>query len=147
MQHSVAAGKALNGDAKDVSFESSVADARLRADPRRIQQVVTILLENALRYGGEKVEVRLDPAPGGLAVTVADDGPGLTEAERAHVFERFFRGSNAAIRYDGGAGLGLPVAKAIVEAHGGRIALSSEPNQGVRARFTLPVRPKLEAAS
>lgn len=148
VQRAVTTAKALGGEAKKtVNFETSVSEAKLQADPRRVQQVVTILLENALRYGGESVEVRLDFAPGGFAVTVADDGPGLTESEREHVFERFFRGSNAAIRYDGGAGLGLPVAKAIVEAHGGQIALTSESGGGVQARFTLPNRARLEAAS
>lgn len=147
VQHAVTAAEALGGGTKAVTFEASVSEAKLQADPRRIQQVVTILLENALRYGGESVEVRLDHAPGGFAVTIADDGPGLTDSEREHVFERFFRGSNAAIRYDGGAGLGLPVAKAIVEAHGGQIALTSEPGGGVQARFTLPNRARLEAAS
>ena len=147
VERAVTAAKALGSGRKAVKFETTVTDAKLRADPRRIQQVVTILLENALRYGGENVEVRLDHAPGGYAVTIADDGPGLTASEREHAFERFFRGSNAAIRYDGGAGLGLPVAKAIVEAHGGQIALTSEPGQGVEARFTLPNRIRLEAAS
>ncbi len=145
--HAVTAGRALGVTGKTVTFEAAAAPAKVRADPSRIHQVVTVLLENALRYGGQEVQVRLDQAPGGFAVTVADDGPGLTEDELAHVFERFFRGSNAAIRYDGGAGLGLPVAKAIVEAHGGRIALTSEPGEGVQARFTLPDRLRLAAAS
>ena len=132
---------------KTVHFESAVDSARLSVDPNRIHQVMTILLENALRYGGEEVRVRLDQTPDGYAVTVSDDGPGLTDQELAHVFERFFRGSNAAIRYDSGAGLGLPVAKAIVEAHGGRIALTSQPGLGVQARFTLPSQPMLAAVA
>lgn len=143
----VTASGALGYSDKHVDFEVTVTPAKLRADPRRILQVVTILLENALRYGGNEVRVRLDSAPNGFAITVADDGPGLTEEELEHVFERFFRGSNAAIRYDGGAGLGLPVAKAIIEAHGGRIALTSEPGGGVQARFTLPDRTRLAAVS
>ena len=147
VKRTVAAAPALGETTKSVAFNSAVETAKLRADPNRIQQVVTILLENALRYGGEDIRVRLDQAPGGFAVTVADDGPGLTDDELSHVFERFFRGSNAAIRYDSGAGLGLPVAKAIVEAHGGRIALSSEVGEGVQARFTLPDRLRLAEAS
>ncbi|MDJ0896090.1 MAG: ATP-binding protein [Alphaproteobacteria bacterium] len=147
VEHTVAAGRALGDSNKTVCFDKTVAPARVRADPNRIHQVVTILLENALRYGGREVRVRLDQTPDGFAVTVADDGPGLSEDELPHVFERFFRGSNAAIRYDGGTGLGLPVAKAIVEAHGGQIAVTSEPGEGVQARFTLPNRPRLAVAS
>ncbi len=142
VERAVESGRALDETTKTLTFEKVVQTAMLRADPSRVQQVITILLENALRYGGQEVHVRLDHAPGGFAVTVADNGQGLTEEELAHVFERFFRGSNAAIRYDGGAGLGLPVAKAIVEAHGGRIALTSDPGGGVQARFTLPDRPR-----
>ena len=147
LETAVEAGRALDDSPKTVTLEAAVAPAKLSADPNRIHQVVMILLENALRYGGREVQVRLDQSPDGFAVTVVDDGPGLTSEELAHVFERFFRGSNAAVRYDGGAGLGLPVAKAIIEAHGGRIALSSEPGEGVQASFTLPARPRLAAAS
>ncbi len=147
VERTVSAGRTLGDAGKTVIFEATTAPAKLRADPDRIRQVVTILLDNALRYGRQRVDVRLDRTPDGFAVTVVDDGPGLTEEELAHVFERFFRGSNAAIRYDGGSGLGLPVAKAIIEAHGGEIALTSAPGEGVRARFALPDRPRLVAAS
>ena len=147
VDRAVAAGRTLGDASKVLDFTTTVSPAPLRADPDRIRQVVTILLENALRYGDREVHVRLDQTPSGYAVSVADDGPGLAEHELAHVFERFFRGSNAAIRYDGGTGLGLPVAKAIVEAHGGQIALKSAPGEGVEARFTLPNRPRLALAS
>ncbi len=147
VERAVAAGRTLADTPKAVSFQATVRPALLRVDPNRIRQVVTILLENALRYGHREVLVRLDQTPTGFAVSVVDDGPGLAPEELAHVFERFFRGSNAAIRYDGGSGLGLPVAKAIVEAHGGKIALTSEPGEGVEARFTLPKGPRLAAVS
>ena len=128
-------------------LSTEVAEASVRCDARRIRQVLLILLENAVRYGGRSIEMRLDPAPGGFAISVTDDGPGLTEDERERAFERFFRGSNAANRYDQGIGLGLPMAKAIVEAHGGEIALKSAPGEGLTASFTLPRRAKLEAVS
>ena len=147
VERAVAAGRALGDNTGSVTFEAAVTRSRVRADPSRIRQVITILLENALLYGAREVRVRLDQTPDGFAVTVTDDGPGLADDEIAHVFERFFRGSNAAMRYDGGAGLGLPVAKAIIEAHGGQIALTSEPGDGVEARFTLPSRLRLVAAS
>ncbi|MEM1046323.1 MAG: HAMP domain-containing sensor histidine kinase [Pseudomonadota bacterium] len=147
VDNALEACQTLGNGRSEIGFEAAIRPAVVRADPSRIQQVVTILLENALRYGGDTIKVRLDPAPGGFAVTVSDNGPGLTDAEIDHVFERFFRGSNAAIRYDGGAGLGLPVAKSIIEAHDGKIALTSEPGHGVQARFMLPDRPRLAIAS
>ena len=133
------------GRGAGISFVGDVGRAVVRADRDRIRQVLVILLENALRYGDGRVEVRLHGAPSGYAVSVANDGPGMTEEEQARAFDRFFRGSNAAGRYREGAGLGLPVAKSIVEAHGGTIALRSGPGEGVTVSFILPARPRLEA--
>ena len=130
-----------------IYFSSEVSEASVRCDAIRIRQVLLILLENAVRYGGRSIDLRLDPSPGGFAISVSDDGPGLTEDEQERAFERFFRGSNAATRYDQGIGLGLPLAKTIVEAHGGDIALRSAPGEGLTASFTLPRRAKLEAVS
>ena len=130
-----------------VTFSTDVDEAIVRADAGRIRQVVIILLENAIRYGGSAIELRLDPSPGGFAISVCDDGPGMSEEEQVRAFDRFFRGSNAAARYDQGAGLGLPMAKAIVEAHGGKIALTSPPGEGVTVSFTLPERAKLEVVA
>ena len=146
LENAIEASRKLAGPNAMISYETHVDEARLSADSGRLRQVVMILLENARLYGGSQIHVRLDDTPNGYAVSVSDNGPGLAEDDLTHVFERFFRGSNAALRYDGGAGLGLPVAKAIVEAHGGQIALTSTPGEGVEARFTLPGRPYLAAA-
>ncbi len=131
----------------DLVYESTLEQAEVRGDAGRIRQVVLILLDNAIRYGGNEIELRLDPSPRGYAICVRDNGPGMTKEELEHAFERFFRGSNAAARYDQGAGLGLPMAKAIVESHGGEIALSSEPGDGLTVSFILPKRAKLEAVA
>lgn len=148
LDEKAAVARGLIPDAKGkVRFETSLSTATVRGDARRIRQVVLILVENALRYGDGDVLLRLDPAPGGYAVSVIDHGPGMTEAELEGAFQRFYRGAGAPSRYEAGSGLGLPVAKAIVEAHGGRIALRSAPGQGVTATFTLPARPRLEAVS
>ncbi len=130
-----------------IGFSTNVEDAKVRADAGRLRQVVLILLENALRYGGSAIELRLNSSPGGYAVAVHDDGPGLTEEEQSRAFERFFRGSNATSRYQEGVGLGLPMAKAIIEAHGGAIALHSRPGEGLTVTFTLPKRGNLEVAA
>ncbi len=130
-----------------VRYIATVHDAPAYTDPVRIRQVILILLENASRYGGKSIDLRLDTAPKGYVLSVSDDGPGMSDVERQNAFERFFRGSNAAIRYRQGSGLGLPVAKAIVEAHGGEILLESAPNQGVTVSFTVPKDPDLDAAA
>ena len=123
------------------------SEAQIRGDMGRIRQIILILLENAFQYGGQMIEVRLDSAPRGYAVSISDDGPGMTDDEQSRAFERFFRGSNAAVRYDQGAGLGLPMAKAIVDAHGGEIAVKSSPGAGLTVSFTLPKRARLAAVS
>lgn len=135
------------GNGREVDLVNIDGPAMVRGDGDRIRQVVIILLENALRYGGASVHVRLDPTPAGYAVSVADDGPGMTAAELDRAFDRFFRGSNAGDRYASGSGLGLPVAKAIVEAHGGDIALRGGPGEGLTATFTIPKRTPLKAVS
>lgn len=131
----------------NVSFRSDLTAALVRADPDRLRQVVMILLDNAQRYGGERVEVVLNTSPGGYTIAVSDDGPGLSAEEQARVFERFFRGENATQRYSAGLGLGLPVAKAIVEAHEGRMGIESEPGQGVTVSLVLPGQPALRVVS
>lgn len=122
----------------DIRIESVAIPALAHADALRLRQVLLILLDNAARHGGRHAQVSLTPEDSTWCLTVRDDGPGLAPAELARVFQRFYRGGDAASRYAAGAGLGLPVAKAIVEAHAGTLALESGPAQGVRATLTLP---------
>ena len=107
---------------------------------------ILILLENASRYGGEQVTLRLDKAVGGYRIAVEDNGPGMTEEERSRAFQRYFRGSNAASHYSEGVGLGLPVAKSIIDAHGGSISIDERDGGGLIVAFTLPARAKRIAA-
>ena len=131
----------------EITFSNQTDGARVRADAGRIRQVACILLENALRYGGDRIDVRLERTAAGYLVIVSDNGPGMPEEDQPHAFERYFRGTNSAQRYAHGVGLGLPVAKAIVEAHGGEISMTSVPGSGFSVSFTLPGRPKLKAVS
>lgn len=110
------------------------------ADSGRLRQVFTILLDNAIKYSkeGGEVEVGLAHGDGKVTVTVADRGIGLSEEELRHVFERYYRGSKAA-HHEGGTGLGLPVARAIVEAHGGEIVLESREGGGLVSTVCLPM--------
>ena len=108
-------------------------------DPQRIREVLTNLLSNALRYTprGGNITVRLAESGSGserrLTLSVQDSGPGIDPEILPHVFDRFFKSGDS-----GGMGLGLSIAKYLVEAHHGRIWAASEARQGTRISFTLP---------
>jgi signal transduction histidine kinase len=107
----------------------------VNADPVRLREVLTNLLSNALRHtpSGHAVSVSVTERPGGVAISVADTGDGMTPAQLGRMFDRFYKG--AASR---GSGLGLAIAKSIVTAHGGTIDASSEPGAGTTITFALP---------
>ena len=114
----------------------------INADPQRIGQVIGNLLSNALRYTPEKVgqiRVKVEGQHKAVTLSVNDNGPGITEAELTHVFDRFWRAEKSRTRAAGGAGLGLAIAKQLVEMHGGTIGVESNPGVGTRFWFTLPV--------
>ena len=125
-----------------VEIEIAVpAEAALVAGrPEHLARVVRNLLENAARHARRKVSITLraepGPGPGDVVLVVADDGPGIDPADRARVFDRFTRLDDARSRDEGGSGLGLPIAREIVEAHGGRIAIGDGP--GGRLVVRLP---------
>ena len=111
--------------------------AVVRADPRYARQVLTNLLSNASRYSPQGSTIRVSGRAEGdhVRVAVADEGPGIPSEEQPLLFERFYRS-----KAEGpGIGLGLAIARGIVEAHGGRIGLTSEPGRGTSVWFTLPV--------
>jgi signal transduction histidine kinase len=126
----------------DVGVAVSVEPADLTAagDPERVHQVVANLLENAVRYTprGGTVEVRARRAPDGVTIEVLDEGPGIPESEQARVFERFYRADAARASADGGAGLGLAIARWIVDLHGGQIHPEARDPHGCRMVVTLP---------
>jgi len=109
------------------------------ADPEFTQQVVKQLVENALKYSPENTPLTItaELKGGKIVIGVVDHGPGIEDDERARLFEKFFRGRRH--RFDSkGTGMGLAIAKGIVEAHGERIWVESEPGQGAAFYFTLP---------
>ncbi len=123
---------------------SHILRAPILADPDRLRQAVLILLENARRYGGRDIVLRLDPTPEGYRIAVEDDGPGMSDEDKEMAFQRYFRGANAADRHVEGLGLGLPVARSIAEAHGGTIILSDREGGGLVAALTVPLKPLRE---
>jgi PAS domain S-box-containing protein len=120
-----------------------------RGDWMRIDQVLGNLLSNALRYAPphEPVEVRLVPQGREVVFEVRDWGPGIPIDEQSRIFERFHRVGHYMTREPGGAGLGLYLAKRLVEAMGGRIWVSSRLGHGSVFSFALPVEPSLNAVA
>jgi len=113
-----------------------------RADPEDLQLVWQNLLENAVRYSpeGGVVEVAVTGTDGGPARIIFEDhGVGIPADELPHVFERFYRGDPSRTRATGGFGLGLAIAKALVEAYGGTITAENAPSQGTRMTVELPL--------
>jgi two-component system sensor histidine kinase KdpD len=110
------------------------------AEPALIEQVLSNLIENAIRYAGPDtpISVSAQVADGGVDVQVIDRGPGIPEEERDKVFEKFYRGARTRTS-EGGAGLGLTICRAIVRAHGGKIAVRGREGGGTLVEFTLPV--------
>jgi signal transduction histidine kinase len=96
-------------------------DLVIRADPRRMVQVVRNLVNNALAHAESRVEVSAARVGNGVEICVADDGPGVPPEHVERIFDRFYRADESRSRATGGAGLGLAIAKQLVELHGGRI--------------------------
>jgi two-component system sensor histidine kinase KdpD len=129
---------ALPADARPVTVNLAPDLPLVDADPEFAAQVVKQLVENALKYspGGSPVVVSAERRDARIVIGVGDRGPGIEENERGRIFDKFFRGRRH--RFDTkGTGMGLAIAKGIVEAHGGRIWVESEPGQGSVFYFAL----------
>lgn len=112
----------------------------VEADADKLRQLLGIVLDNALKYTapGDEIAVRTRASGAKCVIEVADTGCGIEPADRERVFERFYRADKARSRETGGHGLGLSLARAIVEAHGGTIALSANDPRGTVALIALP---------
>jgi signal transduction histidine kinase len=109
----------------------------------RLKQLLLILLDNAFKYSPPAGHVTVDLRRNGTTaeVQIQDTGEGIPSDALPRLFERFYRADPARARDPGGTGLGLPIAKWIVDQHGGSIALFSQPGQGTAISITLPVTP------
>jgi len=127
----------------DIQFSLHIAKnlPKVEADSQRIEQVILNLLSNAVRHTPEGGAIRLsaqateEPL---VQVSLCNTGPRLSDEDLAHVFDRFYRAEPSRSREEGGAGLGLAIAKALIEAHGGRIWAENAPEGGACFHFTLP---------
>jgi signal transduction histidine kinase len=129
----------------EVVVRANVAERvpRIRGDRERLRQVLTNLIDNAVKYSraGDEVDVNVQPENGVVRITVADRGPGIPFDQQGHIFEKFGR---AEVRGGGskpGTGLGLFIARSIAEAHGGTVDVQSRPGEGATFILALPVMP------
>lgn len=124
-----------------LEVELSSGEEELEIERERVEQSVLILVDNAAKYGppGGRVTLTSATSLGELCIAVADEGPGIPETELPYIFERFYRVDKTRTRGQGGTGLGLPIAKAIVEVHGGRIEAKSRVGEGTRMSIYLPL--------
>jgi two-component system OmpR family sensor kinase len=114
---------------------------RINADGERLHQVLLNLLANAVEHtpAGGKTTLSVEPSPDGAHVVVRDTGPGIPSSHLPHIFDRFYRVDGTRRReHAGGAGLGLSIARAIVEAHGGTIAATNAPQGGATFSVDIP---------
>jgi PAS domain S-box-containing protein len=125
----------------EVDLQSNGPDVDIMADSDRLVQVMVNLLSNAIKFSpaGASVEVRIDPAPGKVRLSVMDRGDGIPEKFRKRIFQRFAQADSTDSRQKGGTGLGLSICKSIVKEHGGHIDFRSETGAGTEFYIELPV--------
>jgi two-component system OmpR family sensor kinase len=125
---------------QEITLRQNVRSTVVHGDSDRISQAITNLLINAIQHtprsGGVALRVGRDEAS--AFVEVSDTGPGIAAKDLPHIFERFYRADQARTSIAGRTGLGLSIAKAIIEAHGGSITGESEPGMG--AKFIIRLR-------
>lgn len=110
------------------------------ADPMRLEQILTNLLSNALRFTpqGGRIELAVTAASDAFQLSIHDSGPGIPEESMLHIFERFYRADRSRSRAEGGTGLGLAIAKQLAHAHGGSLRAANHPQGGAVFTLTIP---------
>ncbi|MFV8754131.1 sensor histidine kinase [Nannocystaceae bacterium ST9] len=112
----------------------------VRGDRDRLLQVLINLLSNAIKFSkpGDSIRLEIDASPGAVRFAVCDEGPGIAEDQMPKLFRKFSQLDESDTRATGGSGLGLAISKAIVDAHGGTIGVTSKPGMGARFHFEIP---------
>jgi signal transduction histidine kinase len=139
----VSEGLEIQAREKEVTLKVEVAEdlPKVQADEQRITQVLFNLISNALRHtpAGGTITISAEAREGRVLVSVRDTGSGIPPEDLPHVFERFYRADRSRARATGGSGLGLTIAKQIVQAHGGQISAQSWVGAGSTFAFSLPL--------
>ena len=132
--------------AQHLQLTSQIPDSPifLKADPNLLRQAIANLVSNALKYtpAGGTIDLRVSVQPNDAIIEVQDTGVGIPETDLPHIFDRFYRVDTNRTRQTGGFGLGLAIAKQIIEAHHGQIQASSAPDHGSTFRIILPLKPR-----
>ena len=131
----------VQNPARSINFHREAPETIVNADPDRMRQVIDNLLSNAIKYSpdGTAIEVVVRPSESTIETSVIDHGIGIPRDEIPQLFERFHRARNVSSRYYGGLGLGLYIARAIVEAHHGKISVESDEGSGSAFTVELPL--------
>jgi signal transduction histidine kinase len=136
---------------KNITLDLDVASplSPIEVDPGRMTQVLTNILDNAVRYTPEsgQIVISAKEAKEQIEIAIQDSGPGLKADDLDLIFERFYRTDSSRHREDGGSGLGLAIARSIVQAHGGQLSASTETGKGLKVIITLPVKAGLLKSS
>ncbi len=139
----------VEADEGRLGFRADVENALVIGDPDRLRQLIQILLDNAMNYseGPPEIDIMLNSATNGFAIKVRDEGIGISTEDLPHIFERYHRGKQASTQNGGGIGIGLPMAKAIVESHGGSILVESIEDEGTMVTVMLPAANGMRAVA
>jgi signal transduction histidine kinase len=125
---------------QNVTIDESIESVSVMADPVRLKQVLLIITDNALRNSpcDNSVEIAVTPHDSNVDLSVKDHGQGITPDDQEKVFDRFYKADDRSSPEYSGSGLGLSIAKGLIEAQGGHIRLDSSPGNGTTVVITLP---------
>ena len=127
-------------DAHRINFKSWNGEFYADIDPEKIETVFRNVLDNALKYSNDMIDVNIEKQPGSISVTFIDKGQGISEDDLKYIFEPFYRADPSRSRKTGGFGLGLSICKKIMEAHEGEIIINSSPGAGTTVIVKIPVK-------
>jgi signal transduction histidine kinase len=130
----------------ELTIGGRVQAVQVRGDRHQLAQAVRNLVDNAVRYAVSRVDLDVRPVGSQAVIEVADDGPGIPDAQRERIFDRFVRLDDSRARSAGGSGLGLAIVREVITAHGGTVVVEESPAGGALFRIQLPISPYEPAA-
>jgi signal transduction histidine kinase len=135
----IAAARTHVGPATSLELDYDGNSLPVAADPDKLRQVLVNLVENAIKYAGGRIEVRVEPQYATTRFSVSDDGPGIPREQSDRIFEKFYRLDSSTTTAVGGTGLGLYICRELVEGMRGHISVHSIPGEGSTFSFELPL--------